>query len=330
MNITTLRIGCSNCNLREVCMPLGLTLKDMETVEELVSARRRIRRGEALYRAGDYFNNLYVVRLGFLKSTVMSSDGREQVTNFFMAGEMIGLDGISSNVYSCDVVALEDTEVCVLPFDRVEQATTTIQTMGKHFQKLLSREIVRQHGVMLLLGSMHAEERLAAFLLSLSQRFENRGYSRSEFVLRMTRAEIGSYLGLKLETVSRVLSRFSHDGLIEVNQKHVRIFDPEGLRAIVSAVDLDHSPSPVTDAGSTVQDCAMASAIVRSVCTQAFPLIVPCGTSADMAGAASAMRSAAASAEILVFMVSLSLMNVRAHRDSGRFTRRAAGASCQE
>ena len=92
----------------------------------------------------------------------MSSDGREQVTNFFMAGEMIGLDGISSNVYSCDVVALEDTEVCVLPFDRVEQATTTIQTMGKHFQKLLSREIVRQHGVMLLLGSMHAEERLAA------------------------------------------------------------------------------------------------------------------------------------------------------------------------
>ena len=122
MNITTLRIGCSNCNLREVCMPLGLTLKDMETVEELVSARRRIRRGEALYRAGDYFNNLYVVRLGFLKSTVMSSDGREQVTNFFMAGEMIGLDGISSNVYSCDVVALEDTEVCVLPFDRVEQA----------------------------------------------------------------------------------------------------------------------------------------------------------------------------------------------------------------
>ena len=99
MNITTLRIGCSNCNLREVCMPLGLTLKDMETVEELVSARRRIRRGEALYRAGDYFNNLYVVRLGFLKSTVMSSDGREQVTNFFMAGEMIGLDGISSNVY---------------------------------------------------------------------------------------------------------------------------------------------------------------------------------------------------------------------------------------
>lgn len=241
MNLTSLRIACANCNLREVCMPLGLTLKEIERLEDLVTSRRRIRRGEALYRAGDQFEYLYVVRLGFLKSTVMSSDGREQVTNFFMAGEMIGLDGISSGVYSCDVVALEDTEVCVLPYERMEDITATVRTMGIHFQKLLSREIVRQHGVMLLLGSMHAEERLAAFLLTLSQRFESRGYSRSEFVLRMTRAEIGSYLGLKLETVSRVLSRFSHDGLIEVNQKHVRIFDPEGLRAIVSAVDLDHS-----------------------------------------------------------------------------------------
>ena len=241
VNLTTLRVACSNCNLREVCLPLGLTLKEVEKLEELVASRRRIRRGEVLYRAGDFFENLYAVRLGFLKSTVMSSDGREQVTNFFMAGEMIGIDGISSGVYSCDVVALEDTEVCVIPYSRMEEATTSMKAMGAHFQKMLSREIVRQHGVMLLLGSMHAEERLAAFLLSLSQRFENRGYSRSEFVLRMTRAEIGSYLGLKLETVSRVLSRFSHDGLIEVNQKHVRIFDPEGLRAIVSAVNLDRS-----------------------------------------------------------------------------------------
>ena len=253
ISLSTLRVACSNCNLRELCLPLRLSLKEIERIEDMVTTRKRIKRGEALYRAADHFDCLYAIRLGFLKSTVMSSDGREQVTNFFMAGEMIGLDGISSNVYSCDVVALEDTEVCVLPFDRVEQATTTIQTMGKHFQKLLSREIVRQHGVMLLLGSMHAEERLAAFLLSLSQRFENRGYSRSEFVLRMTRAEIGSYLGLKLETVSRVLSRFSHDGLIEVNQKHVRIFDPEGLRAIVSAVDLDHSPSPVTASPMKIQ-----------------------------------------------------------------------------
>ncbi len=241
MNISSLRVACSNCNLRESCLPMGLTLKEVEKLEELVASRRRIRRGDLLYRAGDFFENLYAVRLGFLKTTVMSSDGREQVTSFAMAGDMIGVDGISSGVYSCDVTALEDTEVCVIPYASMEEATTTLKAMGVHFQKMLSREIVRQHGVMMLLGSMHAEERLAAFLLSLSQRFETRGYSRSEFVLRMTRAEIGSYLGLKLETVSRVLSRFSHDGLIEVNQKHVRIFDPEGLRAIVSAVNLDRS-----------------------------------------------------------------------------------------
>ena len=241
INFSSLRVACSNCNLREACLPTGLTLKEIERLEDLVTTRRRVKRGDALFRAGDRFENLYAVRLGFLKSTVMSSDGREQVTNFYMAGELIGLDGISSGVHSCDVVALEDTEVCVVPYERLEEVATSMRSVGAHLLKRLSREVVRQHGVMLLLGSMHAEERLAAFLLSLSQRFEMRGYSRSEFVLRMTRAEIGSYLGLKLETVSRVLSRFSHDGLIEVNQKHVRIFNPEGLRAIVSGVPCDEA-----------------------------------------------------------------------------------------
>ncbi len=241
MNLSSLRVACSNCNLRESCLPQGLSLKELERLEDLVETRRRIRRGETLYCAGDQFDNLYAIRLGFLKSTVMSSDGREQVTSFSMAGDMVGFDGLSSGVYSCDVVALEDTEVCVIPFNRIEEIGQDVRSLSLHFQKMLSREIVRQNGVMLLLGSMYAEERLAAFLLSLSHRFEARGYSRSEFVLRMTRAEIGSYLGLKLETVSRVLSRFSHDGLIEVNQKHVRIFDVEGLRSIVSAVKLDFS-----------------------------------------------------------------------------------------
>ncbi len=241
MNLSSLRVACSNCNLRESCLPMGLSLKEFERLEDLVASRRRVRRGESLYCAGDRFENLYAIRLGFLKSTVMSSDGREQVTNFSMAGDMVGYDGLSSGVYSCDVVALEDTEVCVIPYERLEEVGEAVHAMALHFQKQLSREIVRQNGVMLLLGSMYAEERLAAFLLSLSQRFESRGYSRSEFVLRMTRAEIGSYLGLKLETVSRVLSRFGHDGLIEVNQKHVRIFDVEGLRSIVSAVKVQKS-----------------------------------------------------------------------------------------
>jgi CRP/FNR family transcriptional regulator len=229
-----LKVACSNCNLRELCLPVGMSLADIEKVEELVATRRKVRRGESLFRAGDRFESLYALRLGFLKSTVMSTDGREQVTGFHMAGELVGLDGISSEAHTCDMVAIEDAEVCVIPYERLEEVATAVPSLRTHFHKVMSREIVREHSVMLLLGSMHAEERLAAFLLNLSQRFEARGYSRTEFVLRMTRAEIGSFLGLKLETVSRVLSRFAQEGLIEVNQKHVRIVHPEGLRAIVS------------------------------------------------------------------------------------------------
>ena len=243
INAATLRTACSNCNLRELCLPLGLSLKEIERLEELVSTRKRIKRGEALYRAGDKFEALYAIRLGFLKSAVMSSDGREQVTSFHMSGDIVGLDGLAGMVYSSDLIALEDTEVCLLPYQKLLEVNQSMQAMSLHVQRLLSREIVRQNGVMLLLGSMHAEERLAAFILNLSQRFEQRGYSRSEFVLRMTRAEIGSYLGLKLETVSRVLSRFSHDNLIIVNQKHVQILDFEGLRAIVSGQAYQHSHS---------------------------------------------------------------------------------------
>ncbi len=229
-----LKVACSNCNLRELCLPVGLSMSDVDKLEELVATRKRIKRGDSLFRAGDRFESLYAVRLGFLKSTVVSADGREQVTGFHMAGELVGMDGISGEQHSCDTVALEDTEVCVIPYDRIEEVASSVPALRSHFHKVMSREIVREHGVMLLLGSMHAEERLAAFLLNLSQRFEARGYSRSEFVLRMTRAEIGSFLGLKLETVSRALSRFATDGLIEVNQKHVRIVDPEGLRSIMA------------------------------------------------------------------------------------------------
>jgi len=115
VNIANLRVACSSCNLRELCLPVGLSLKDIEKLEELVATRKKVKRGDSLFRAGDRFESLYAVRLGFLKSTVMSQDGREQVTGFHMAGELVGLDGISSEQHSCDTVALEDTEVCVIP-----------------------------------------------------------------------------------------------------------------------------------------------------------------------------------------------------------------------
>jgi CRP/FNR family transcriptional regulator len=229
-SVARVQTRCSTCNLREICLPCGLTGRDAERVEEAIYTRRRVKRGESLYRSGDDFSSLYAVRSGFFKSTVMLDDGREQVTGFHMTGELMGLDGISSGAHSCEMVALEDSEVCVIPYGRLQELSRDMQSLQLQFHKVLSREIVREHGVMLLLGSMRAEERLAAFLLNLSQRFLARGYSQTEFNLRMTREEIGSYLGLKLETVSRAFSRFDDEGLISVQQRNVRILDVEGLK----------------------------------------------------------------------------------------------------
>jgi CRP/FNR family transcriptional regulator, anaerobic regulatory protein len=232
-----MKIACSNCNLRELCMPVGLTPAEVVRLDELVETRRRIKRGAHLFRNGDRFNSLYAIRTGFFKTSVATEDGRDQVTGFQMAGELMGLDGIVSDSHTCDAVALEDSEVCVMPYDSIEHLSREINALQRHVHKIMSREIVRENGVMLLLGSMRAEERLAAFLLNLVQRLKARGFSQSELVLRMTREEIGSYLGMKLETVSRSFSKFAEDGLIEVHQRQVRILNVEKLGAVVTFHD---------------------------------------------------------------------------------------------
>jgi len=213
---------------------MGLNAQELERVDELVTTRRTIKRGAALFHNGEKFTSLYAIRSGFFKTSVNTEDGRDQVTGFQMAGEIIGLDGIVNELHTCDAIALEDAEVCVMPFDRIEEISREINSLQRHVHKIMSREIVREHGVMLLLGSMRAEERLAAFLLNLVQRLQARGFSRSELILRMTREEIGSYLGMKLETVSRTFSKFSDDGLVEVKQRHIHICDADALKRIVN------------------------------------------------------------------------------------------------
>ena len=234
LNGKAIKVACSSCNLRELCMPLGLTHEELDRIDDLVANRRKVKRGTPLFRNGDKFTSLFAIRTGFFKTSIASEDGREQVTGFQMAGEIVGLDGIVNDQHTCDAVALEDAEVCVMPFDRIEDLSNEIHALQRHVHKILSREIVREHGVMLLLGSMRAEERLAAFLLNLVQRLHARGFSQSELVLRMTREEIGSYLGLKLETVSRTFSKFVDDGIVEVKQRHVRILNTDALRDIVN------------------------------------------------------------------------------------------------
>ncbi|HVS25722.1 MAG TPA: fumarate/nitrate reduction transcriptional regulator Fnr [Burkholderiales bacterium] len=232
MNFATIKTACSSCNLRELCLPVGLSQSELEQLDELVYVHRRCKRNTCLYCVGDRFDAIYAVRTGFFKTCLGHEDGQMQVMGFHMAGEIIGLDGINTDRYTCDAVALEDSEVCVIPYPRFEEISHQVQALQHHFSKILSREIEQDHRAMLLLGSMRAEERLAAFLLNLSQRFAARGYSANEFNLRMTREEIGSYLGLTLESVSRLFSKFHEDRLLSVRNKQIRITNPHGLQQL--------------------------------------------------------------------------------------------------
>ncbi len=234
VTVADLKTACSQCNLQELCLPFGLENGEIEQLDELIGSRRKVKRHQHLYRAGDHFEAIYAVRSGSFKTNVLFEDGRDQVTGFQMSGEILGLDGISTEHHTCDAQALEDSEVCIIPFDKLEELSREVESLQHQFHKVMSREIVRDHSVMMLLGSMRAEERLAAFLINLSQRFTARGFSAAEFHLRMTRDEIGSYLGLKLETVSRAFSRFQDQGLISVQQKHIKILNIDGLKALLN------------------------------------------------------------------------------------------------
>jgi len=227
-------VTCAKCNLRESCLIGTVPAGNLGRIENIVYARRRMKRGEQLFGAGDEFNSLYAIRSGFFKTSLVDGEGRDQVTGFFMGGELLGLDGLGTGRYNSSVIALEDGEVCIMPYRLIEEISREIPALQRGLHTMLAREIVRDHGVMLLLGSMCAEERLAKFLLNLGKRLLRRGFSSSNFILRMTREEIGSYLGLKLETVSRLFSSFQKRGLLEVRDKHISITDIGQLERLLA------------------------------------------------------------------------------------------------
>lgn len=220
----------ASCSLHALGLPCGAKHDGAFAGAEFT--RKRVKRAESLYRAGGICDSLYAVCNGFFKSSVMLEDGRGQVTGFHMHGEVLGMDGIGTGSHAAEAIALEDSEVSIIPAARLQEPT-----LQRQLQKVMSRELVRAQAVMMMLGTLRAEERLAAFLLNLSQRFVEGGLSSNEFRLRMTREEIGSYIGLSLETVSRLFSRFQDDGHIAVRQKHVRILDVSGLTAVMLRID---------------------------------------------------------------------------------------------
>lgn len=229
-----LTASCSQCTIPELCLPLGLTNEEAERLNKLIVQRFKVKKDVALYRIGDPLRSLYAVRIGSFKTNVISIDGREQVTGFQMPGETLGLDAISTDAHTCNAFALEDSEVCPIPFSQLERLARELPSLQHNLNKILSREIVRDHDMLMMLGNMNSNERLAAFLMNLSQRLNMRGYSSREFVLKMRREEIASYLGLRLETVCRVLAHLREHDLVVVEGRNVKIQNMEGLKQLVA------------------------------------------------------------------------------------------------
>jgi CRP/FNR family transcriptional regulator len=240
-SLTKLTVTCTHCGLRDLCFPPGMPEADLLRLERLITKRLSVPQGAHLYSVGEPFKAIYAVRTGLLKTSTSLENGREHVSGFHMAGELLGFEGIGFGVHTRDAVALEDSKVCVMPYGELEVLAREFPRLQRHLHRLMGREIVRNHGVMLLLSSMRSEVRVAAFVLNLSQRLESRGFSGAQLLLRMTREEIGTYLGLTTETVSRALSRFDALGMLKVRGRDVEVLDQPALERLVQAVSIPAS-----------------------------------------------------------------------------------------
>ena len=237
VNVVALRASCASCSMHQLCLPMGLSDADITRLDEVVGKRRRILRDERLYQMGEPFKNLFAIRFGHFKTYQINASGEQQITGFQMAGELLGMDAISGDRHHCDAVALEDSEVCEIPFSRLEELFGEVPTLLRHFHRIMSQEITREQNVMLLLGNMRAEQRFAVFLVNLSARYAARGYSATKFQLRMSREDIGNYLGLTIESISRLLSRFKKQGWVRIDKREVVLVDPPMLKALAAGTE---------------------------------------------------------------------------------------------
>ncbi|MTV36356.1 fumarate/nitrate reduction transcriptional regulator Fnr [Duganella radicis] len=232
-------VNCARCGMQKFCLPTNLKPEDVQRLDRIIMRRRRIERGTNLYRMNDAFSRIYAIRFGHFKTYQVNPRGEQQINGFQMPGELLGLDAIGAERHQCGAVALEDSEVCEIPFDKLEGLLGDIPELLRHFHRLIGQEITREQNAMLLLATMRAEQRVAIFLTNLGARLAARGYAEHRFQLRMMREEVGNYLGLTVESVSRLISRFRHSGLLRVANREVEILDPVRMREIAAGVRLD-------------------------------------------------------------------------------------------
>jgi CRP/FNR family transcriptional regulator len=235
VKLDQVKVACKDCNLFQLCLPVGIDAQELEELDSIIKRRKPLKRGEHLFHVGTTFQSIYAVRSGSIKTYSPTEDGHEQVTGFHLPGELLGLDAINLNHHPCAAKALETTSLCEIPFDRLEELNAHLPSLQQQLLKIMSKEILHDQSLLMLLGKKSAEERLAALLLSLSNRYQQRGFSPTDFYLSMSRNDIGNYLGLAVETVSRLFSRFQEEGLLSVQRKHIGITNLPQLRAIANA-----------------------------------------------------------------------------------------------
>tara|TARA_B110000285_G_C15113729_1_gene612733 strand:+ start:1708 stop:2448 length:741 start_codon:yes stop_codon:yes gene_type:complete len=228
MNIHT----CGNCGLATMCLPLALTQPEMTQLDGIIKKSAPYRRGESIFRQGDAFTSIYAVRAGMVKSTVINARGEEQITGFYFPGELVGLNSLHEDFYSGTSIALETVSVCEIPFVKLDELSALLPELRRQLMRQMSQEISDEQNMMLVLAKTSAEEKLGNFLIRLSLRFKRLGFSATQFRLTMSRVDIGNYLGLAVETVSRTFTKLQHRGVIKVEGKEVAILDMEGLACL--------------------------------------------------------------------------------------------------
>lgn len=223
---------CQGCSLCAHCLPLGLAAEDLEQFDAIIRRPRPLKRGALLVRQGEPFTSLYVVRSGSFKQVVADTGHREHVTHFLLPSEVVGLDAVGEAIHTTSVVALESSFVCELPFASLEALSDRLPALRGVLYRCMSQELHRDQRLHCLLSFATAERRMASFLLGMSERHAARGYSPYGFQLAMSRGDIGSFLGLALETVSRLMSRFQRHGLLEIRGREVTLLDLPALEAL--------------------------------------------------------------------------------------------------
>ncbi|NRB22896.1 electron transport transcriptional regulator EtrA [Shewanella sp.] len=222
-------IHCHDCSMADLCIPFTLNSHELDQLDEVIERKKPIQKGEQIFKSGDPLKSLFAIRSGTVKSFTITEQGDEQITGFHLAGDVIGFDGIHSQMHQSFAQALETSMVCEIPYGTLDELTGTMPKLRQQVMRLMSHEIQSDQEMILLLSKKNAEERLAAFISNLANRFGSRGFSPKEFRLTMTRGDIGNYLGLTVETISRLLGRFQKAELIEVKGKYITIINFDAL-----------------------------------------------------------------------------------------------------